>query len=301
MEESKQPERLNARLLPGPPPSQGFFESLFANLCSCCSRLAQGKPVESYGDFATPHQKHEIAQLSARLVEAYDPENKDHVAVLQGIWQSVFPGDEGDAAAAGGGKQRDWGRLGFQQSDAPETDVRGAGMLGLQALGDFVRDHPADARRMVKDSDTKDTGDGYPFAVVSLNATYVLACCLQLLGPAVDKTKVIVPGLGLLSEFEARLSRADRDDLVGFAGLVQRYGSRRAFAEVQAAMMRRMHFHWKRFQRTHRPIRMMWDRTVLPAAAQDIRRMLGRHPETVEEFEFMVREAEGAAKSRLCA
>jgi hypothetical protein len=39
----------------------------------------------------------------------------------------------------------------------------------------------------------------------------------------------------------------------------------------------------------------------MTAAYDDVRRFLAREPESADELDFMLREAEGAKRSRLCA
>ena len=231
MSESKQ-----QRLLPPPPkpaPSSSF--SFLSLLCSCCSRLGIGAPrITSWSDFASEHLHEELARVTARLGEAFAPTSGDHEKVLRDLWTAFFPDERLEAGeAADGFRSAQWARLGFQ-GERPGTDFRGAGMLGLDTLLSFVQQRPGQARRMLEDSDkAKDPGDGFSYAIVSLNATYVLACHLQLLGDRVDKSKVMVPGYGVLSEVEARMAQeGERSDLVGFAGLVGNYGALRAFDEV---------------------------------------------------------------------
>ena len=231
MSESKQ-----QRLLPPPPkpaPSSSF--SFLSLLCSCCSRLGIGAPrITTWSDFASEHLHEELARVTARLGEAFAPTSGDHEKVLRDLWTAFFPDERLEAGeAADGFRSAQWARLGFQ-GERPGTDFRGAGMLGLDTLLSFVQQRPGQARRMLEDSDrAKDPGDGFSYAIVSLNATYVLACHLQLLGDHVDKSKVMVPGYGVLSEVEAQMAQeGERSDLVGFAGLVGNYGALRAFDEV---------------------------------------------------------------------
>lgn len=52
--------------------------------------------------------------------QSYDPAEPAHVALLETLWDSLKPGM----------RRTDWGELGFQNGERPQSDFRGMGMLG---------------------------------------------------------------------------------------------------------------------------------------------------------------------------
>lgn len=95
---------------------------------------------------------------------SFDKENTEHEAKLEKLWQNLLPGQE----RSGGRYTREWGRIGFQQSD-PASDFRGGGMLGLEQLLFLVSTRTTVARRMISEPSAETSR--YPWACVGINLT----------------------------------------------------------------------------------------------------------------------------------
>lgn len=54
--------------------------------------------------------------------QSYDPANPAHVALLESFWEALKPNTRR--------LEGDWTALGFQNGKAPQSDLRGMGMLG---------------------------------------------------------------------------------------------------------------------------------------------------------------------------
>lgn len=103
------------------------------------------------------------AQIRALADTPYNSSNPEHEADLEALWNELLPGVQRDGRVT-----RQWGRIGFQQSD-PKTDFRGGGILGLRQLLHFARSRPEIARRMIVEP--ADETQRYPWACVGINIT----------------------------------------------------------------------------------------------------------------------------------
>jgi len=65
----------------------------------------------------------------------FDPANREHVALLERLWQVILPEEK-----TPGQVSEQWKRLGFQGKD-PSTDFRGMGLLGLLNLVYFAENY----------------------------------------------------------------------------------------------------------------------------------------------------------------
>lgn len=105
-----------------------------------------------------------IADVKAKASQKFDPNSAEDEGKLEELWQLLLPGEERN----GGRYSKDWGRIGFQQSD-PSSDFRGGGILGLDQLLYLARTRSPVARRMITEprAETK----RYPWACVGINLT----------------------------------------------------------------------------------------------------------------------------------
>lgn len=107
----------------------------------------------------------EIVREVKRLVGApFDAADARHEAMLEELWDELLP----SVKRVGGRYSKDWGKIGFQQSD-PASDFRGAGILALHQLRYMARTRQHVARRMI--SQPADEGRRYPWACVGINIT----------------------------------------------------------------------------------------------------------------------------------
>lgn len=103
------------------------------------------------------------AHLRTLASTSFSTDNEEHEQQLEELWSTLLPGVERDGRVT-----REWGRLGFQQSD-PATDFRGGGLLALHQLLYFARTRPSVARRMIVEP-AEETAR-YPWACVGINIT----------------------------------------------------------------------------------------------------------------------------------
>lgn len=103
------------------------------------------------------------AHLRMLASTPFSTDNEEHENQLEELWKKLLPGVERDGRVT-----REWGRLGFQQSD-PATDFRGGGLLALHQLLHFARTRPSVARRMIVEP--AEEVARYPWACVGINIT----------------------------------------------------------------------------------------------------------------------------------
>lgn len=111
--------------------------------------------------------KDSIATIGLRLDCAASYVNETHESLLRELWDLAFPGTPFARASSR------WEELGFQTED-PERDLRGAGVIGLKQLIHFCRSSGNLA--VVRRGQT-----AFPLASASLNVTLVLCAHLWLL------------------------------------------------------------------------------------------------------------------------
>lgn len=105
-----------------------------------------------------------VHELKRRVATPFDHADARHEAWLQRLWDDLLPGVQ----RAGGRYSKDWGRIGFQQSD-PASDFRGAGVFALQQLAYMASARQRVARRMISQPAEEDRR--YPWACVGINIT----------------------------------------------------------------------------------------------------------------------------------
>jgi len=105
-----------------------------------------------------------IAHLHSLAAEKFVIGDPKHEDMLESLWGELLP----DVQREGGRVTREWGRLGFQQSE-PATDFRGGGILALHQLLAFARSRPTIARAMLVEPTSESAR--YPWACVGINIT----------------------------------------------------------------------------------------------------------------------------------
>ena len=118
----------------------------------------------------TPLQLERLSKLEARVADKYDSENPAHVERLLKIWGHAFPSEPFPQDLKSGR----WKDMGWQGED-PGTDVRGAGLLGLDCLIYLAEHHPSTYDRLLKKKNGKRAEWEYPFAVAALNVSFTLS------------------------------------------------------------------------------------------------------------------------------
>lgn len=120
----------------------------------------------------SPLQEQRLAKLEARVQDKYDVENPAHLERLVKIWTKSFPSQPFPEGVPP--KSASWKDMGWQGED-PGTDVRGAGLLGLDSLVYLATQHPTTYDRLFNKSEGQRVEWEYPFAVAGLNVAFTLA------------------------------------------------------------------------------------------------------------------------------
>jgi len=123
-------------------------------------------------------QAERLSQLRSRAAVVFHIDDPDHEAALRQLWSHAFP-----ALPCTSLKSPQWKEMGWQGED-PSTDIRGAGMLGLECLLYLAEVHPATFHRLMEKLDGERADWEYPFAVAGLNITFTL---LEVLGLRVTR------------------------------------------------------------------------------------------------------------------
>lgn len=105
-----------------------------------------------------------IAVVKRAAAEKFDSSNAQHEQKLELLWQTLLPGRK----RVGGRMSKDWGDIGFQQSD-PASDFRSAGVLGLDQLIYIAQTRTRVAQRMIREPGEE--ASRYPWACVGINLT----------------------------------------------------------------------------------------------------------------------------------
>jgi hypothetical protein len=118
--------------------------------------------------------------LEQRLV-VFDEGTASHTAQLEEIWfliagssqkpPPIKPVGGAPAKETRQELERDWGYLGFQRGDCPQSDLRGVGMLGLHCLLYYSRHHTAMVSSLVEAYNRRNLS--YPFAAAGINIVQV--------------------------------------------------------------------------------------------------------------------------------
>lgn len=104
------------------------------------------------------------AHVKSLAAQSYDSKNPTHEMKLETLWKLLLPNQERE----GGRITREWGAIGFQQSD-PASDFRGGGILSLDQLIFIASTRQSLAQRMIKEPG--ESTARYPWACVGINLT----------------------------------------------------------------------------------------------------------------------------------
>lgn len=133
-----------------------------------------------------------LAELSDLLDIAFMPENKEHVTLLRDLWSCLFVGSDVVFCLTGD----KWKEAGFQKAD-PTADLKQSGILALRSLLHMGLSHPKETQEMVQ-ANKVNTKTKYPFAIVGVNITLLLAELLHLR----DNKYMFKQGVGYWALFE---------------------------------------------------------------------------------------------------
>lgn len=133
------------------------------------------KPVRAPSSFTFNDDITEaMAQLKTFTTSqnGYDTSNVVHERALLHYWELCCPGVDLDAR-----KTKQWKTIGFQGTD-PASDIRGAGILGLQNLLHLASTYPEKFRSMLQHEQLQEGQESYPFSIAGLNMTMLVMQCL---------------------------------------------------------------------------------------------------------------------------
>ncbi|KAJ3414145.1 hypothetical protein HDV05_007007 [Chytridiales sp. JEL 0842] len=101
--------------------------------------------------------------LNARAATKYDTSNKAHERKLLELWELAMPNEKLEKRLSD-----QWTKIGFQGQD-PATDFRGMGVLGLDDLHYYAKNHSDSYQRVLKSS--KIESSWFSMAIVGINIT----------------------------------------------------------------------------------------------------------------------------------
>jgi len=105
--------------------------------------------------------------LRTLSTENFEAEKAAHVHLLQDLWREAGIRDEFAI------KSEEWTHLGFQRTD-PRSDFRGGGVLSLEHMIAFVRQHG------VAELDSSNPLQAFPLSIASINVTSMLTAYFHL-------------------------------------------------------------------------------------------------------------------------
>ena len=114
-----------------------------------------------------------LSHLSEDVSTSFTESDAVHLSLLSNLWEVLFPNE--------GPFQRNspvWKEAGFQKTD-PVSDLKASGVLSLRAMTYLGVKYPLKAKKMLN-ANKVNTKTNYPYAVVGINITLLLADLLNL-------------------------------------------------------------------------------------------------------------------------
>ncbi|KAF9593260.1 hypothetical protein IFM89_021016 [Coptis chinensis] len=121
-----------------------------------------------------PLQEERLRNLQLRLKVPFDGNLLEHQDALMQLWRLAYPGRELPPL-----KSELWKEMGWQGND-PSTDFRGGGLISLENLIFFAKKYPESFQRLLHKQDGNRSEWEYPFAVASINISFMLVQMLDL-------------------------------------------------------------------------------------------------------------------------
>ena len=179
------------------------MESVTSGAASLWSSItSQAKQTMGYfsqGTVLSDTAESNLAELSELVgTTLVVPQNKEHVALLRDVWDSLFNPE----AAAGGAPVvfsitgDKWKEAGFQKAD-PSADLKNSGILALRAVLHMSLSYKDRTQEMLE-ANKANAKTKYPFAIVAINITLLLVELLHLR----DNGYMGLQGVGYWAVFE---------------------------------------------------------------------------------------------------
>jgi len=118
-----------------------------------------------------------LASLSNDVETTFDDKSPEHLELLQTLWNGLF----GGGITGGEAYSRDsikWKEAGFQKSD-PTCDFKASGILAIKAMIYMTEKYEMKTSEMIN-RNKANIRTNYPFAIVAINITLLLAEYLNL-------------------------------------------------------------------------------------------------------------------------
>ena len=149
--------------------SRATVNSSSSLLWDCCCTTKRGTPARTKWEHIDLTQDQTSLLETLKVTNKYDTTNPKHV----GLWKKLWFAFHGRSVDYPGNIGEHWVKIGFQQKN-PSSDLRGAGVKGLQQLIHFVEREGEYCRSVLVETPL------FPFCVAGLNISHCLSYHLQL-------------------------------------------------------------------------------------------------------------------------
>lgn len=210
-----------------------------------------------------------LLKLQERVKEGYSPSNPDHVEKLRRLWGNSYPSIPFPLETTSNSiKSSQWKEMGWQGED-PGTDIRGAGVLGLDCLVHFSTAHPSSFQRLLNKTEGARAEWEYPFCVGGLNVAFMLSEVVGIKLP-----------FGSSSSSQTAVSPLNSAAGRGFIGLLQASDNEQLlFEEVFVATFEELDRCWLRMRCSY-----MEFGAVLKSVRGKVTLALSQNPQSIEEL-----------------
>ena len=120
--------------------------------------------------------------ISDALSSAFDDSDQEHMRLLRDVYTCFFPDGTFSLVSA------KWKEAGWQEPD-PRKGLKTSGILALQCIR-YMHEHNAAKFQQLVTANKGSTKTKYPFAVVAVNVTLVLAELLSLKNGKVEDSQI---------------------------------------------------------------------------------------------------------------
>lgn len=121
-----------------------------------------------------------FGDLSDDVSAPFNAQDPRHMALLQDLWKAMCAAssESNDRPTSLERESLKWKDMGFQTKD-PVADLKSSGVLALRTLEFMLRKHKAISSRLISQNKAN-LPTNYPFAIVGVNLTLLLADILKL-------------------------------------------------------------------------------------------------------------------------
>jgi hypothetical protein len=143
----------------------GMWSTLVSTASSIHHSLKSSAPLTDEAD-------EQLAHLADKLGSAFSDDDAAHLAALQRLWCVLFPGLPFERHS------NTWKEAGFQSND-PIKDLKQSGLLALEAMI-YLGSVREERTHIMLASQKANAAINYPFAIVGINLTLLLASIISL-------------------------------------------------------------------------------------------------------------------------